>query len=233
VNRALAARGVEQRFGDLVRGEWRVQGALPEAVGATLTRRHQLAGGGTVLATAAGEPWLVRAGDYLIVGSRLEADWTSLPLSAGFVPLLDALVNRVAAAAVWRVGARPGEVAVLPPAVTAALVPPGRVVVAGDRRLAAPSTPGVYFLEGGAGDTVGALEVNPDPRESILTPARPAEVRAALGPATDLRDRLTGHVFAAGRRAEIATPLLLLALALAVGELALASAGGARRSEPA
>jgi hypothetical protein len=233
VNRALAARGVAVRFGAIASGEWRVEGSPPEAAGASVTRRHRLDGEGVTLASVGGEPWLVKAGDYLVVGSRFEAEWTSLPLSAGFVPLLDALVNRVAAAQVWRVGCRPGEVVLLPPAVSAALFPQGRVVVAGDRRVTAPPRPGVYFLLGGAADTVGALEVNPDSRESVLTPATRAVVRAALGPEAELREGLRGRVFAAGHRAEVSTPLLMLALALAVGELALASAGGTRRREPA
>jgi len=233
VNRSLAARGVSVRFGDAVSGEWRLAGDLPEAVGAAVTRRHRLTGDGVVLATAGGEPWLIKAGDYLVLASRLEADWTALPLSAGFVPLLDALVNRVAAAEVWRVRARPGEVVVLPPAVSAALFPRGRVVVAGDRRLAAPEEPGVYFLAGGAADTVGALEVNSDPRESALAPATAAAARAALGPETEVREHLAGRVFAAGRRAEISTVFLALAVTLALSELALASAGGLRRQDAA
>jgi Aerotolerance regulator N-terminal len=229
VNRALMARGVAVRFGELVHGEWQVTGDLPEGNGATVTRRHRLSGGAAVLASTGGEPWLVKTGDYLVLGSRLEADWTSLPLSAAFVPLLDGLVNRVAAAGVWRVQARPGEIVTLPEAVSGALFAGGRVVVAGDRRLTAPPASGVYFLMGGAADTVGALEVNPDPRESDLSPAGPAAVRAALGPGTEVRERLASRTFAAGGRAEVSTVLLAVAVALAVGEFALASVGGARR----
>jgi hypothetical protein len=233
VNRALAARGLNVRFGELASGEWRLAGDLPEAVGAAVTRRYRLTGDGAVLATAAGEPWLIKAGDYLVLASRLESEWTALPLSAGFVPLLDALVNRVAAAEVWRVRARPGEIVVLPQPVSAALFPRGRVVVAGDRRLAVPEEPGVYFLAGGAADTVGALEVNPDSRESALEPATAAAVRGALGPAAEVRDRMAGRVFAAGRRAEVSTVFLLLGLVLAISELALSTAGGLRRREVA
>jgi hypothetical protein len=50
-----------------------------------------------VLATVNGEPWLIRAGDVLLVGSRLDTAWTALPSSPAFVPFVDALVNRVAA----------------------------------------------------------------------------------------------------------------------------------------
>jgi hypothetical protein len=232
VNRALSARGAGLRFEEPVTGEWAVESALPEVAGTRLIRRHRLSGNGTVLATAGGEPWLVKSGDHLVVGSRFEPEWTSVPLSAGFVPLLDALLNRLAAAEVWRVAARPGDVAILPPAVAAALFPQGRVAVSGDRRVTAPAFPGVFFLAGSAGDTVGALEVNPDPRESRLAPAAPAAVRAALGPRAEVHDALEARVFTAGRRAEITTALLVLALLLAAGEFALASAGGLRRAEP-
>jgi hypothetical protein len=230
-NRALAARGNPLRFGEPVSGEWSLAGDLPEAAGATVTRRYRVSGDGAVLATAGGEPWLVKSGDVLVAGSRFEPEWTSLPLSAAFVPLLDALMNRVVAAEVWRVAAQPGEVVGLPAAAAAALLPQGRVVVGGDRRLAAPPVPGAYYLLGAAGDTVGALEVNPDARESDLSPADAAAARAALSPAAEVRQRLEGRVFAAGHRAEISTLLLVLAVALAVGEFVLASAGGGRRPD--
>jgi hypothetical protein len=231
VNRALGARGSGLRLGEPVSGEWPLAGDLPEAAGGTVTRRYRLSGDGAVLATAGGEPWLVKSGDVLVAGSRFEPDWTSLPLSAAFVPLLDALVNRVAAAEVWRVAARPDAVVSLPPAAAVALLPQGRSAVGGDRRVSAPADPGVYFLLGAGGDTVGALEVNPDARESDLAPADADAARAALSPAAELRQRLAGRVFAAGHRAEISTLLLVLAVALAVGEFVLASAGGGRRPD--
>jgi hypothetical protein len=230
LNRTLAARGIPVRFGELVEGEWEVSGDPSEAAGARVTRRHRLSGDAAVLARAGGEPWLVQSGEHVVLASRFDEGWTSLPVSAAFVPLLDALINRVAASAIQRVEARPGEVVTLPAIVTAALFPGGRVVVAGDRRIGAPSVPGVYFLLGAAGDTAGALMVNPDPRESDLTPAGVAAVRAAIGPAADVRPRLAGRVFGAGRRAEVSTGLLVLALALAAAELAVSSAGGVRRA---
>ncbi|HET7039432.1 MAG TPA: BatA domain-containing protein [Gemmatimonadales bacterium] len=233
VNRALAARGSALRLGEPVSGEWPLAGELPEVAGGSVTRRYRVTGAGAVLATAGGEPWLVKAGDVLVAASRLEPEWTSLPLTAGFVPLLDALVNRVAAAEVWRVAARPGEVVTLPPAAATALLPRGRAAVGGDRRLTAPPAPGAYFLLGAGGDTVGALEVNADPRESDLAPADADAARAALGPATEVRPRLAGRVFAAGHRAEISSPLLALAVALAVAEFLLAGAGGGRRTDAA
>src|SRR5207237_3540799 len=52
-------------------------------------------GGGDVLATVNGEPWLVRSGGIVLLGSRLDTAWTALPAAPGFVPFVDALVNRI------------------------------------------------------------------------------------------------------------------------------------------
>jgi hypothetical protein len=52
-----------------------------------------------VLGTVNGEPWLVRAGEVVLLGSRLDTAWTALPATPGFVPLVEALVNRVVAGA--------------------------------------------------------------------------------------------------------------------------------------
>jgi len=232
VNRALAARGVPLRFGALELGEWALTGALDGVAGATVTRRHRLDGDLAVLARAGGEPWLVRAGETVALASRLEPGWTSLPTAAGFVPFLDAVVNRVAAAQVWHLSATPGAAVLLPPGVVALAGPDGRRPVVGDRRLEAPAAPGLAFLLDARGDTVGALAVNPDPRESDLRPASRDAVRAAFGPGTMMvpEGAVASRAFAAARRAELTTALLAAAIVLAAAELAVATLGGARRT---
>jgi hypothetical protein len=65
--------------------------------GVQVTRRYRLEGAGEVLATVNGEPWLVRAGEVVLLGSRPDTAWTALPAAPGFVPFVDALVNRVVA----------------------------------------------------------------------------------------------------------------------------------------
>jgi len=47
------------------------------------------------LATVNGDPWLVRSGHVVLLGSRLDTAWTALPAAPGFVPFIDALVNRI------------------------------------------------------------------------------------------------------------------------------------------
>jgi hypothetical protein len=229
VNRDLAARGVSTRFGELVSGEWALAGELDAAARATVTRRYRLAGAGRVIERAGGEPWLVHDGDYVVVASRFEESWTTLPLAPGFVPLLDAVVNRVAAAGAWLVAATPGAATALPAEAVALALPAGPVPVSGGK-VEAPATPGVYFLLGAAGDTVGGLTVNPDPRESDFRAAAYDAVRRAFGPHADLVERgaLTSRAFAASRRVEAATPLLGLAVALALLEWLVASAGAGR-----
>jgi hypothetical protein len=101
-NRGLAARGVPWRFGPAGPPGVAASVQLGVVNGSVVARRHRLepapadAARGVVLATVQGEPWLVRAGDVVLLGSRLDTAWTALPATPAFVPFLDALVNRVA-----------------------------------------------------------------------------------------------------------------------------------------
>jgi hypothetical protein len=98
-NRALAARGVPWHWGaagtpgPIATAELGMIGGG----GVQVTRRYRLEGAGEILATVNGEPWLVRAGQIVLLGSRPDTAWTTLPATPGFVPFLDAVVNRVVA----------------------------------------------------------------------------------------------------------------------------------------
>jgi Aerotolerance regulator N-terminal len=227
LNRALAAHGVAWRFGARMDGEWQVEGDVGPAQGATITRRYRLVGEGTVLARAGGEPWLVRDHDVVLLGSRLEDGWTGLPVSAAFVPFVDLLVNRIAAGQAVALAAAPGDVVELPAGADALLTPEGPVAVTGDRRITAPRTPGVYYLRAAAGDTVGALAVNHDPRESRLAEADGRVLRAVLGGEAQLLGAraLDRELFGGARRADLSGVLLLVALLALAAEFALASLG--------
>lgn len=118
-NRALGARGAPWRWAaggaTATPGPIAVAGAgesLDRIAGTQVIRRYRIerttapAGSGAspdaepaadVLATVNGEPWLVRAGALVLLGSRLDTAWTALPTTPGFVPFVDALVNRVVA----------------------------------------------------------------------------------------------------------------------------------------
>ena len=106
-NRALRARGGRWRFASAGTPGPIAGPAVPAIAGVQVTRRYRIetvtgdAGRGTgadsaVLATVNGEPWLVRDGSVLLLGSRLDTAWTALPAAPAFVPFVDALVNRLA-----------------------------------------------------------------------------------------------------------------------------------------
>lgn len=192
VNRALQARGVGWHFGEAGSPGPITSPALPGTEGARVMRRQRLEGAdsGVVLASVNGEPWVVASGGVVLVGSRFDTTWTTLPTTPAFVPMIDALVNRFSR----------GESPVT------------------EREGAAR----VAFVRVGP-DTVGATVYGPDARESDLTPADPALIRSALG-AEVVRDGDFGAAAFAGlRRADLSGLLLVLALLLALGELAAAT----------
>jgi hypothetical protein len=225
LNRALAARGSRWRLGDV-----QLAGAATDSgawVGRErVLRRHRLdfTGGAPrdVLVTVGGEPWLVRSGSILLLGSRLDPDWTGLPLAAGFLPFVDALVNRAARGELISLDASPGDRVALPDRVSEVVSNDRRWTVEGGAGFR-PTELGSYFLLAGR-DTIGSLTVNPDPRETDLTPASDGDVRG-LWPGVrtaDLAD--AGRVaFSSGARSDLRGPLLWLAAGLLLGEMGLAS----------
>jgi hypothetical protein len=232
INRALQARGIAWTFGNPLTGEWQVQGDVAAATGVPVTRRYQLKGTGQVLATAGGEPWLVRDHDLVIVGSRMEQDWTGLPTSAGFVPFLDHVINDLATSGMTIVGGTPGSTVTVPPTVDRLITRHGSEPVPSDHRLAAPLDPGVYFLTGPTGDTTGALEVNHDSRESQLAQADRRSLRSTFGPETELLDDkgIDRELFRGAKRADLAGLLVLAAVLASLIELGIATAGGRTES---
>ena len=136
VNRELERRGVAWRFGE------------PAPAGSTdsndvlaptrLFQRLRLVSSGSgrtgVLVTAAGEPWLVRSGTVLLIGSRLDTAWTALPFQAEFVPFVDVLLNRLARGEVVTLDVPAGAAGTLPDLVSA--VGEGNAALAGRGRRA-------------------------------------------------------------------------------------------------
>jgi hypothetical protein len=229
VNRELERRGVAWHFGDPApAGATDSSGIL---VPARLFRRLRLVPSGSgrtgVLVTTAGEPWLVRSGSVLLIGSRLDTSWTALPYQAEFVPFIDVLLNRLARGEVASLTVAAGAAGTVPDLVSAAVKGSQRWPLEGGGRFAPPDT-GLYFLLRGA-DTVGALAVNPDPRESMLKQASDAQVRALWRGATVVAlDQAASAAFSAGARGDLRGPLLWLALALGLAEVGLASVWGRR-----
>jgi hypothetical protein len=225
LNRALERRGVGWTFGELITGTETTDSG-PAIGRERVTRRYALqssASGRTgVLARVNRQPWIVRGGDVLLLGSRLEPEWTSLPRSAGFMPFMDHLLNRAARGEVALVNGTPGEPALLPDRVTEVLLGTERWRAEGGGPFH-PSGLGVHYLLAG-NDTIGGLAVNVDARESQLAPIPDDQLRklwpgirlTASADAADL-------VFQAAARGDVRSPLLWLALLTGLAEVALAS----------
>lgn len=235
LNRALAARGIPWRYGDPAPGaassdSTAMLGRHP------IGRRYRLDGPPAgarrdVLLTAGGEPWLVRSGTVLLLGSRLDAGWTDLPVSADFVPFVDFLANRAVRGELALLEAAPGDPVTLP-AAAISLERDGASRPAPGSDLFRPVEPGLWFILSDR-DTIGALAVNPDPREADLARASDATVRQlwpgarVVGPAAARE-----AAFAAGGRADLRGWLLGLAALLALADATLAGWGRHRRSSP-
>ncbi len=145
-----------------------------------------------------------------------------IPLRAGFLPFMDAVVNRLARGELALQSASPGDPVLVPDLVTAVAQADRRWAVEGGAAFRAPS-PGVYFLLAGR-DTVGGISVNVDSRESHLATATDAQV-TNLWPGSrmvELEDAAAA-AFAGAGRASLQGPLLWLALGLGLVELLLAS----------
>jgi hypothetical protein len=163
----------------------------------------------------------------LLIGSRLDTGWTALPYQAEFVPFVDVLLNRLARGEVASLSVAAGEAGTVPDLVSALVKGSQRWPVEGGALFAPPDT-GLYFMLRGT-DTVGALAVNPDPRESVLAQASDAQVRSLWQGARIVPlEQAPSAAFSAGARGDLRGPLLWLALVLGLGEVGLASVWGRR-----
>lgn len=226
LNRALAARGVGWSYGNLsTEAAFSDSGAV---VGRhRVTRRYSLQANGSgrtgVLASVSGSPWVARGGNVVLLGSRLEPAWTDLPVSAGFMPFMDVLLNRLARGEAALEQGAPGDPVPLPDLVSD--------VRQGDREwrvegggLFEPPEAGVYYLQSGR-DTVGAISVNPDPRESRLARASDTQARRLWKGARVVPLEAVGdHAFSLASRGDLRGPLLWLTLLVGMAEVGLASA---------
>ncbi len=225
LNRELARRGSQWRYGQL-RLDATTTDSGPLLGRHPVSRRYQLVSTGSgrtgVLVSAGGEPWMVRSGNLILLGSRLDPDWTGLPLAAGFMPFLDGLINRVARGGVALIDGDAGKPSALPDQVTEVRRGTRHWKVDGGDFFT-PGDVGVYFLLTDR-DTVGALVAGIDRRESALQPADAAMVHR-LWPGARLLtlDEAGDAAFSSAARADLRGPLLWVALAAGLGEVLLAS----------
>ncbi|HEY4321455.1 MAG TPA: VWA domain-containing protein [Gemmatimonadales bacterium] len=225
VNRQLQQRGATWRFGTLVTGAERVDSGAVIASRVDVTRRVTLepvGHDGDLLATVGGAPWLVRTGNLLLLGSRPDPAWTTLPLSAEFVPLLDAMLTRSVRGDLLSADVVVGEPSAVGSQVTTAVH--DSTALATQPGPWTPTAPGAWFLLTGH-DTVGALAAHSDPRVSNLVHATNAQL-AALWPGSRTAPLAGGarEAFAFGGRGDLRGVLLGLALACALVEMILTGA---------
>ncbi len=227
-NRALARAGVPWQFGSALRGAVSVSVA-GEGTGATqATLRYPLRPTGAApadtLARAGAEPWIVAGPGYVLVASPLTPDATGFPVSAGFVPwLAGVLADRLSGAPGRVVAAAPIQKVIWPSWAEALDGVPG----AAGADFTAPGRAGTYFFTQ-AGRRVGALVVNPEPRESELARWAPGDFNRLLGGQTRTftdDGRFAAAVFDVTARRPIVVPLLVALLMVLVLEGAIAARG--------
>jgi hypothetical protein len=230
LNRTLAARGAAWRFGAVHTESMQSDSGalLPDPV--RVVRRVSLEAASSpadTLATVGGQPWIVRSGNLVLVGSRFDPSWTDLPVRAGFVPLLDALTTRTVRGEPVLPEVAAGAPIALPPRTTAVSAADGTPMRVEGGAPWWPPAPGVFWLLEGS-DTLGAVSATLDDRESRLSRAGDGELQAAW-PGSVVADLGSGaeRTFTSGGRGDLRPLLLVLALICVVGESLLA---GARRT---
>lgn len=234
LNRELERRGVAWSFTDLITTPARTDSG-PLVGRVSVLQRYGLrarpaSGGGaaTILATVGGAPWVARSGDVVLLASRLEPEWTGLPLSAAFPAFLDQLVNRVVRGEVVLADAAPGDPVRVPEQADGVAGGSRRWEIEGGGTFRPPEAGAYFFLAGT--DTIGAVTVNPDPREADLAQEGDGAIRALWRQARLVAPKSAAEAaFASTGRASLEGPLLWGALLLGAAEVLLASGGRRRR----
>jgi hypothetical protein len=139
------------------------------------------------------------------------------------MPFMDLLLNRIARGELALEDGTPGDPVTLPDLVTDVHQGERQWKVEGGE-LFRPADPGVYYLLGGR-DTVGAVSVNLDPRESRLQRATDAQARQLWKGARIVALADAAPVaFSSASRGDLRGPLLWLAFVVGIMEVGLASA---------
>ena len=243
LNRQLLLAEIPWRYESAAAGgETGVAGSrLPVAFDEVrIRRRYRLVANGEeaaglVQATLdSGEPWIVTGagpgGPYLLLGSPVDAEATSLAVSAPMLPLVEWMVSR------WpfQSGGRSftvGDVLPIPDGVTAVADAAGEEMPAGPGAQVVARAPGLYRLL--AGDSlVQQVAVNPPEAESILEPVADGALGIVLGDDYDRADASSWRrsIFASRQGTELWRWLLVAVLVLLLVESRVAATGRRARS---
>jgi hypothetical protein len=232
-NRNLERLGIPWRLGDVRRDETVARGEDLDGTPVRVRFPLRAVSGGTAasdtVATASGEPWIVAGPEYVLVGSPMSAEASSLPVRAPFLPWLSAMLSqRLTQEGSALLHADPGAAIRLPAGVTG--FEGDSQAFASGAHATAPERAGVFFLRRGD-QRVGALVVNPEREESRLDRLSTTDLKGRFRAddvviATDPAD-IPGHAFDASAQRPLQALLLLLALACLVGEMIVV-----RQAEP-
>jgi hypothetical protein len=232
-NRNLERLGIPWRLDAVRRDETVARGE--EVEGTPVHQRFPIrpaagvASAADTLASASGEPWVVAGANYVLIGSPMNAEATSLPIRAPFLPWLSNLLSqRLTREGSALLRAFPGAPVKLPAGVTG-FEGDSQVYSVG-ATATAPSRAGVFFLRRGD-ERVGALVVNPEREESRLDRLSANELKARLRgrdvQVTDDASDLGQGAFDASAQRPLQALLLMLALACLLAEMIVV-----RRAEP-
>lgn len=230
-NRTLERHGVPWRFGARRAGESVARGERMDGV--TVTQRYVLEPAGAAaadtVARVAADPWIVAGERYVLIGSPLLPEATSLPISASFVPWLgDVLAQQLGGEAGRVLVLAPGAEFRAPQGTTALESAEGQTVPLDATAPRAPMRQGVYFLRRGP-TRVGAITVNAEAEESDLRRLNASALAARIRgrDVMVLRDAAAWRnaAFAVGNRRPLGTLFLILLLLVVAAETVVARSG--------
>jgi hypothetical protein len=218
-NRALERGGIPWRFGPRRTDNASARGSALDEV--SVTARYDLVAqpgaAAETLAVVGRDAWIVSGPRYVLLGSPLDPQASSLPVRASFVPWLASVLTE-------RLVGEPGQVVVAAPgsriprpvwadAIEGGGTDGGRTALG--EMVDVPVRAGSYFLTRGD-RRVGALVVNAPPEESVLDRYTAQQLASRLHAerviaAPDQSD-WSGSAFRAAARRSLIEPALIAAL---------------------
>lgn len=247
VNRRLASLGINWQFAQATAAESRFANAgtgdelLRGLAGVRVLTRYQITPtsqspqDSVMLRLDDGSAWAVRGarargGMFVLIGSPLTIEATTLPASAAMIPLLDRLTGAWTATNAPRSEVLPGERVAMPRDAELVIGPDNvRHDVRGGDTFSAPTEPGVYKVVTG-GKVTGAFVVNPAQAESDLRYADGKRVQRAMGGGNvkrvDDASAWQRSIYGSRVGREVWRAVLMMLLALLLIEAVAAATGG-------